>query len=182
MKSSARPTRSSGGSLKAFPIRKRITFDMNKSGLEWKVGLFVAIGLALLAGLLLQLSKGKTFFRRTYTLRLHADDVGGLKAKANVLMSGVQVGTVSDIRLAPDGKSVSITLKIYGEYAIHKDARFVIQTAGFLGDNYVGIVPTENTDEVFRDQDMAQAASPLDFQEIARSATGFIKRIDETAK
>ena len=41
---------------------------MNESRLEWKVGLFVFMGLVLLGGLLLQFSKGTTFFRSTYEI------------------------------------------------------------------------------------------------------------------
>ena len=39
---------------------------MKPSRLEAKVGLFVFIGLGLLAVLLIQFSKGTTFFRPTY--------------------------------------------------------------------------------------------------------------------
>src|SRR5690348_15579091 len=92
------------------------TPDMSKSHLEWKVGLFVLIGLALLGALLLEFSKGLTFFRPTYEIDLRAPNVGGLKPRAAVLMSGVQVGTVSGIRLAPDGRTVLILLRIYGQY------------------------------------------------------------------
>ena len=107
---------------------------MSKSRLEGKVGLFVFIGLALLAALLIQFSKGTTFFRHTYNILLRAPSVGGLKARAGVLMSGVQVGTVSDIKLGPQGTNVTLTLKIYGQYEIHKDAMFLIEQSGFLGD------------------------------------------------
>jgi len=74
---------------------------MDKSRLETKVGLFVFVGLALLAVLLIQFSKGTSIFRGTYELRLQAANVGGLKPRASVLLSGVQVGAVSDIQLAP---------------------------------------------------------------------------------
>jgi ABC-type transporter Mla subunit MlaD len=154
---------------------------MDKSRLEWKVGMFVFIGLVLLAVLLLQFSKGTTFFRHTYDIRLHAGGVGGLKTSAQVLMSGVQVGTVSDMRLAPDGKSVTITLRIYSQYEIHKDARFVIEQSGFLGDQYVAIVPTKNEGEKFAPGGEAWAEPPLDLQEMARSAAGFLQHIDSAA-
>src|SRR2546422_734097 len=108
----------------------------NKSHLEWRVGLFVLIGLGLLAVLLLQFSKGTTFFRQTYTILLRAANVGGLKQRASVLMAGVQVGSVSDIRLSPQGTNVNINLRIYSQYQIHKDARFLIEMSGFLGDQY----------------------------------------------
>src|ERR1017187_1615447 len=104
---------------------------MEKSRLELKVGLFVAIGLVLLAVLLVEFSKGTSLFRGTYSLRLHAVNVGGLKVKSGVLLSGVQVGTVSQIDLATNSKSVTIILKIYKDFPIYHDARFVIQQAGF---------------------------------------------------
>ncbi|MGH7950951.1 MAG: MlaD family protein, partial [Limisphaerales bacterium] len=69
---------------------------MDKSRLEIKVGLFVLIGLALLAVLLIQFSKGTSIFRSTYTLRLHTSNVSGLKPRAGVLLAGVQVGSVSN--------------------------------------------------------------------------------------
>src|SRR5262249_33499197 len=107
---------------------------MNKSGLEWKVGLFVLIGLGLLAALLLQFAKGTTFLQKTYDILLHANNVSGLKVRAAVLMSGVQVGTVAAVKLSPDGRSVTITLRIYSEYVIYKDAQFAFEQSGFLGD------------------------------------------------
>ena len=155
---------------------------MSKSRLEWKVGFFVFIGLALLAVLLLEFSKGLTFFRPTYDILLNATTVSGLKTRAQVLMSGVEVGTVSDIQLAPDSKSVNITLRIYQQYRIYKDARFVIEASGFLGDQYVAILPTKNEGPVFGSGGgAAKAEAPLDMQEVARSAAGFLVHIDSAA-
>ena len=154
---------------------------MNQSRLEVKVGLFVLICLAVLAVLLLQFSKGTSLFRPTYDIRLRAGSVGGLKTRAQVLMAGVQVGSVSDIQLAPEGKSVLITLRIYRQYQIHKDARFVLEQSGFLGDQYVAILPISNEGDCFGPHDEAKAEPPLDLQEVARSAAGFLTHIDSAA-
>jgi len=155
---------------------------MDKSRLETKVGVFVFIGLLLLAALLIQFSKGTSLFRRTYTLRLHAANVGGLKPRAGVLLAGVQVGSVSDIQLARDGKSVTILLNIYKEAQIYHDARFVIEQSGFLGDQYVSVVPTTNSPPLLQDGADVICQEPFNLQAVARSTSGFIKRIDETAK
>ena len=155
---------------------------MDKSRLETKVGVFVFIGLLLLAALLIQFSKGTSLFRRTYTLRLHAANVGGLKPRAGVLLAGVQVGSVSDIQLARDGKSVTILLNIYKEAQIYHDARFVIEQSGFLGDQYVSVVPTTNSPPLLLDGADVICQEPFNLQAVARSTSGFIKRIDETAK
>ncbi len=153
---------------------------MSKSRLEWKVGLFVLIGLGLLGVLLIEFSKGMSMFKPTYEILLHSSNVGGLKVKASVLMSGVQIGSVSDIKLAPDGKSVTMALRIYSQYVIHKDARFVIEQSGFLGDQYVSIIPTANESEAFRPGDSAQAEPPFNLQEFTRSASGLVRRVDDT--
>ena len=154
---------------------------MKPSRLEGKVGLFVFVGLVLLAVLLIQFSKGTTFFRSTYDLLLNTPTVGGLKPTAQVLMSCVQVGQVQGMRLTPDGKSVTIILRIYQPYQIHKDARFVIETAGFLGDQYIAIRPTKNEAPLFQPGDEAWAEAPLDLQEVARSAAGLLVHIDSAA-
>ncbi len=155
---------------------------MDKSRLEIKVGLFVFIGLVLLAALLIQFSKGASLLHGTYELRLRASNVGGLKQRAGVLLAGVQVGTVSTIQLADDGKSVTILLKIYNQNKIYHDARFVIEQSGFLGDQYVSVIPTTNSLPLLKDGDAVDCQEPFNLQEVARSTSGFIKRIGDTAK
>lgn len=155
---------------------------MDKSRLEWRVGIFVFIGLVVLAVLFLLLSKGASPFRPAYNLHLTAKNVGGLKTRSFVLMAGVQVGTVSGIRLNPSGTNVTILLRLYKDYPIHKDARFVIEQSGFLGDQYVSIVPADNLGPVFGPEEYASAQEPFNLQDVARSASGFIQRIDQTAK
>jgi phospholipid/cholesterol/gamma-HCH transport system substrate-binding protein len=155
---------------------------MDKKRLEWRVGLFIFIGLAVLGVLLLQFSKGSSLFRPTYNLYLVAKNIGGLKRHASILMSGVPIGIVSGIELNPQGTNVTITLKIYRKYVIHKDARVLIEQSGFLGDQYVAIVPTANEEGLWQPDDHVTAEEPFNLQEVARSAVGFIKRVDETVK
>jgi len=150
--------------------------------LQLKVGLFVFIGLVLLAVLLIQFSKSTSLFRGTYALHLHASNVGGIKPRAQVLLAGVQVGTVTDIQLSPDGKSVTLNLRIYKEYPIYQDARFAIEQAGFLGDQFVSINPTDNQPPVLTNDENVPCTAPFNLLEVARSASGFIQRIDGTAQ
>jgi phospholipid/cholesterol/gamma-HCH transport system substrate-binding protein len=155
---------------------------MDKSRLEIKVGLFVLAGLLLLVVLTIMFSKGASLFHGTYQLRLHVGNVGGLKQRAGVLLAGVQVGTVSSIQFADDGKSVTVILNVYNRNKIYHDARFVIEQSGFLGDQYVSVIPTSNAPPVLVDGADVNCQEPFNLQEVARSTSGFVKRIDETAK
>ena len=154
---------------------------MSEARFEWKVGLFVLGGLGLLAALIILFSKGLTL-NSTYPLRLRTVNSGLLTPKAAVLMAGVRVGSVSAVELAPDGKTVTITLKILSRYEIHKDARFVIDQIGFLGDQFVSVVPRENRAALLQPGAEVQCEEPFNLQEVARSAMGLIQRVDQTAK
>ena len=77
---------------------------MDKSRTDIKVGLFVLVGLVLIAGGMVWFSKGTSIFRGTYELKLRAVNVGGIKQRAVVLLAGAQVGSASQVRLADDGR------------------------------------------------------------------------------
>src|SRR6185295_10433274 len=117
---------------------------MNEKRLGIKVGAFGIVALVVLAGILLVFSKGHGLFSAGYTLHLRADNVGGLKARSSVLISGVPVGTVTGTELSSNNKGVTISLRIQKKYGIHSDAQFNVEQIGLLGDQFVVITPTEN--------------------------------------
>ena len=132
---------------------------MKESRLQWKVGLFVLIGLLLTAALVILLNKGITF-TPTYSIRMKTTNVGLLMSKAAVVMSGVRIGTVDEVRLDPEGRTVTVILKIFQRYAIHADARFAIDQIGFLGDQFVAIIPRENKAPFTHSSSSAPVLSP----------------------
>ena len=75
---------------------------MERTGRDLWVGLFILAGLAAIA--FLSVSLGGASSRGPGGLELIAtfDQVGGLKARAPVVVSGVKVGQVAGIKLADD--------------------------------------------------------------------------------
>ncbi len=151
---------------------------MDSSRNATKVGLFVAGTLAVIAALLLNFSKGAGLFAPIYHIHVVSENVGGLIPDAKVLMSGVQVGSVEALDLAADGRAVSITLRILKKFPVHADARFEIEQSGFLGDQYVSIVPEKNIKDVLADGAHVTATKPFNLQEAARSAVGLMQKLD----
>ncbi|MBI5800022.1 MAG: MCE family protein [Verrucomicrobia bacterium] len=157
---------------------------MSQSRIEWKVGGFVAVGLVLLALLVLNFSKGLSLLKPSYGVRLKTTSVGGIKEKAAVLLAGVTVGNVTHVELAPDSKSVIIFLRIYSRHDIPGDAVFNIEAQGFLGDQYVSIAPTQNALPPLPKDGSAQreCRAPFNIQDAARDALGLIQRLDLAAQ
>lgn len=157
---------------------------MRKHGLEFKVGLFVLICLAAGAGLIMKFSKGTGLFTPTYGIVLKSFDVGGIISGSSVLMSGVPIGNVTTVELAPDGKSVLISVKILRKYRIRADSIFAIRSSGFLGDRFIAVTPGihkpgEGKDGVLEDGDMVECEEPFDLEQVARTASGLVGQINQ---
>src|SRR2546422_11340221 len=105
---------------------------MSQKRLEWKVGLFVVVCLVLLGLLVLNFSKGLTFFTPTYTLRLKTSNVGGIKREAAVLVAGVPVGNVAGAELVPGRGAEGGVLKSLSRHPIYGDTALPIQPHGVL--------------------------------------------------
>jgi phospholipid/cholesterol/gamma-HCH transport system substrate-binding protein len=154
---------------------------MNKSRLEWKVGLFVLVSLGLAAALIMRFSKSTSAFTKTYDIRLVTSNVGGIRPGAAVLMAGVPIGNVRMIDLHESGKVVTLHAQILARFSIHEDARFTIEQAGFLGDQYIAVTPTDNKKDVIKPGQAVRCEEPFNLQEVARSGAGLIRRLDQTA-
>lgn len=155
---------------------------MNDTRTAWKVGAFIVIALGLLAATLMVFSKNQRLFTPTYTLRVRAENVGGLKPRSSVLISGVRVGSVTDTELSPDGKVVNILIEIEKRYRIHRDAQFTVEQIGFLGDQFIVIYPGENQGPVLQDGDEVECRPPFNIQALAMTTVGFVQRVDEATK
>lgn len=153
----------------------------NKSA-EWKVGLFVALGLALLATTLLRFSKSSTFLDSTYDLYVETEDISGLKPQAQVLLSGVQVGNVVGAELTEDQRTVLIQLRLKSQYPIRKGSIAMIEQAGFLGDKFISIRPADFTPdaEILSDGDEIPGQVPLGFDQLMKSADSFMGQAQES--
>lgn len=150
---------------------------------EWKVGLFVLIGLVLVAALMLNFSKGITRFKSTYKLNLIMSTVSGLKPHADVMISGVPVGAVVSTDLAPDTGAVNIAVQILSKYKIRTNANFHIDALGFLGDQYIAVTPSQDTSAPFlKDGDTVIGESPFNLQEAVKSTAGLLETAKTTLK
>jgi phospholipid/cholesterol/gamma-HCH transport system substrate-binding protein len=153
---------------------------MSQPRIQIKVGIFVLFGLVLLGALTILFSRSTSFYKDYYELRLQSGNVGGIKAGAKALMRGVQVGNVKGTKLDDGGKSVTIFLKIESRFKLYSDARFEIEQAGFLGDQFIAIYPTDDRGYLLTNQAHVVAREPFNMQEAVAVATETLMKISET--
>jgi phospholipid/cholesterol/gamma-HCH transport system substrate-binding protein len=108
---------------------------------EFGTGLFVLLGMGALFFLTTQTTGRNDFSSSdTYVVEARFDNVGSLKNRSPVAMSGVTIGRVTGIEF--DGVSLEavVTMVIDSRFAqIPDDSDASILTAGLLGSQYIGL-------------------------------------------
>ncbi len=139
---------------------------MNKeSGYQWKLGMFIIIGLILFVGTIYFVGKQKNLFGSTFELYSKFNSVNGLEVGNNVRLSGINIGTVEEIEFLTD-TSVVIKLVIKDEVRkfIKKDAVASISSDGLMGDKVLTISSGKKSKVIVEDQDniVSKAAIEMD--------------------
>lgn len=120
----------------------------NSRIVEIWVGVFVAIGLAALFMLAMQVSNLREFKEtdKGYRLLVRFQNVGTLKVRAPVKIAGVLVGRVANIRLDNDRYEAIVELRIDPNYRLPDDTIASIYTSGLLGEQYIALEPGGSPD------------------------------------
>jgi phospholipid/cholesterol/gamma-HCH transport system substrate-binding protein len=122
---------------------------MKRTTLDLWVGIFVALGLGALVFLSFQVANLTSGTRgETYELRARFDDLGGLKIKAPIKSAGVVVGRVSDVRFDNETFEAEVRFKVEKRYSFPTDTSAKILTSGLLGDQYIGLSPGAEMDNL----------------------------------
>lgn len=80
--------------------------------------------------------------RHYYLVTAEFDNIGGLKVRAPVSVSGVTIGRIGQIELDPKTLRAKVVMQISNQYrSIPADSSASILTQGLLGANYISLTP-----------------------------------------
>src|SRR5205085_7486350 len=114
--------------------------NRHERGLEFKVGAFVFVGLAMLAALVVQFGRLGEGFKTYYPLTVRFNDASGLLKGSDVLLAGARIGKVAGgPHLVGEGNGVAVALKIYDYVKIPEGSKFTVGSSGLLGDRFVNV-------------------------------------------
>ena len=137
--------------------------------LEFAVGAFLLLALASLLVLAIASTNGKFTFGNagTYALKARFTNIGQLRASAPVRIGGVNIGRVSDITLDPVKLDSVVTLAIDDRYKdLSADTSAGIQTAGLLGESYIGLQPGGDVETLKPGDEIAFTTPAVDLMQM----------------
>jgi phospholipid/cholesterol/gamma-HCH transport system substrate-binding protein len=121
---------------------------------ELGTGLFVFMGILALFFLTTRVATFDAYAGEDgYELKARFDQIGTLKVRAPVSISGVQIGRVTAIDFDTQKLEAVVTMRIGAKYdQIPNDSDASILTAGILGGQYIGLQPG-GAEDYFADGD-----------------------------
>ncbi|PKN00115.1 MAG: hypothetical protein CVU78_02785 [Elusimicrobia bacterium HGW-Elusimicrobia-2] len=99
-----------------------------------RVGMFVAVGMAVTAAVIIVL--GKVQLRPGYTFYIIFNDISGLSDDSPVRIAGVQVGRVVDFEITEEGKA-KVTVRIDSKYPVRHGCEVRVVSTGVIGTKYL---------------------------------------------
>ena len=142
----------------------------NESKSEWKLGMFVIIGLFLFVSTIYFVGKTRNLFGSTFLLHAQFKSVSGLKVGNNVRFAGINIGTINNIQLITDTcVVVDFIVKSELQKFIKTDATASIGSEGLMGDKVLTIYPGTQAKSMIRENGYLASRSALEMEDIMRS-------------
>lgn len=152
-----------------------------KTKLELKVGIFVFVGLIILAIFILSIGGFKTW-SSGYRINLDFNFVNGVKVGAPVRFAGVDVGEVKKVKLEflrqENRSNVRLEVLIRNIIKIPADSSVWVNTLGLLGEKYVEIIPGTDYANCLKANGSLVGVDPLPIHQLFKNAESILRNLD----
>jgi phospholipid/cholesterol/gamma-HCH transport system substrate-binding protein len=142
---------------------------------EFKVGVFFIVGLLILLAIF-ELIGGIPFIGGEYTLKAYFRSVDELKEGNPVKLNGVDIGKISEIRIADN--RIEVVMSVKRGVIIKKDSVASIKLTGLLGTSYVNISFGSPESPVAAPGSVIASREPADINEILAKVESAVGRLD----
>jgi phospholipid/cholesterol/gamma-HCH transport system substrate-binding protein len=152
-----------------------------KTKLELKVGIFVFVGLVILAIFILSIGGFKTW-ASGYEVDFMFNFVNGIKMGAPVRFAGLDTGEVKKIKFifipGEQKTRVKVTCWVKRDVQIPIDSTIWVNTLGLLGEKYIEIMPGKNYGQILAPNQAIDGIDPIPMHEVVRLAKSIIENIN----
>jgi len=148
-----------------------------------RLGIMVLAGFILLVVAMYIIGDKQNLFGSTFQISANFKNVNGLMEGNNVRLAGMDIGTVSEVKIINDS-TVKVVMVIENQYQayIKKNAVASVGTDGLMGNKLVNITPAKKPGTMIHEGDVLAAAQALETDAILNTLGQTNDDIAEIAK
>jgi phospholipid/cholesterol/gamma-HCH transport system substrate-binding protein len=144
--------------------------DTHTQKFKIRLGLFVLGGLALFVIAIFIIGKQKNMFNPVFKLTANFYNVSGLQVGNNVRLTGINVGTIDDIRIINDSTvKVDMLIKKEVQQFIKADCGVAIGSEGLIGDRLLIITQGSTDAPIVKEGQRLESSEPVEMDAIMAS-------------
>src|ERR1035437_3811384 len=154
-----------GCALSSNNVKNKI---MKKTtGNTLRLGIFVSIGLFLFVAGIYFIGQRQQLFSSTFHISGIFKDISGLQVGNNVRFSGINVGTIENIKQITDSTvKVEMLIDEHTRKFIKKNAKAIIGSDGLMGNKIVLIIPGSTCKQQLSNNDTIETTRPISIDDI----------------
>jgi len=144
---------------------------------ELRIGLVTIIAIVITAVTIFSLTGGSGFFWQQYDLKTRFTTVPGLKPGSPVRLSGVEVGSVTDVTFV--GDEVDVSFRVNEDYRdrIRTGSVASLGSVSLLGESAVDISASTQGDAIEEGGYVPSQRAPIQLADVTKSASQGIQEI-----
>jgi phospholipid/cholesterol/gamma-HCH transport system substrate-binding protein len=139
----------------------------HSSGFKARLGVFITVGIAIFVIAIFFIGKQQNLFNPVFKITTNFFNISGLQVGNNVRFSGINVGTVSDIKIINDSTvQVDMLIRRNVQVFIKADSEASISSDGIIGDRVVIITQGNNYAQIAEDGQHINSKEPIETDDI----------------
>lgn len=144
--------------------------ESHSPAFKFRLGLFIVIGIGLFVLGIFIIGKQKNLFNPVFSLKANFQNVSGLQVGNTIRFSGINIGTVDNIRIINDSTvRVEMLIKKDVQKFIKTDSQAAIGSEGIIGDKVVVITQGYESKKIVKSGQMITSVEPIETDAIMRS-------------
>lgn len=149
---------------------------------EIRAGIFLLSSFAILVVMVFAVSDIQSLFKQKKEVKALFLFSDGIEKNAQVRLSGIKVGKVADIRVAPEfaGK-IELTLNIFSDTVLKEDTKAAIKTLGLVGGKYVELTGGSPKARLLEPGGMIIGEESFKLEDLTRAALDVVDKLKNVA-
>ena len=143
---------------------------------EAKVGAFTIGGLMMLCATVFSLGNFNFGSDENYTLYAGFKQVIGLEPQASVMLAGVPIGRVTEIK--NDGGGVTVTMEIDNKAQIPPNPLVTVASSGVMGEKFINILPQSSKGAPLKNGDYLYGSDDAGMDSMFEGMNKVLEKVD----
>jgi len=149
---------------------------------EIRAGVFLLLSFTILTVMVFAVSDIQSLFKKKKEVKVLFLYSDGIERNAPVRFSGIKIGKVAHIRVAPEqGDKIELTLSVFSDAVLKEDAKASIRTLGLVGGKYVEVTGGSPHAPLLAPDAMLIGEESMKLEDLTRVALDVVSKLKKIA-